>query len=161
MEKLNTNFPDLIFYNLDFNRNFTLTKEDLFSFNIKDKTDNNLYFLIVNGIDDENRWMIGIPFLKKYVLSFDYDNKRIGYYKNYGKENYVKDNGKKEEKNKIYNTDAFKIVIIILSSGIIFILGMLFNNYLKKSRKKRANELDDIFEYDAHEDQSNKIINDS
>ena len=33
---------------------------------------------------------------------------------------------------------------------------MAFNNYLKKSRKKRANELEDDYEYNSHDD---KIIN--
>ena len=37
--------------------------------------------------------------------------------------------------------------MIIIATGIIFVLGMIYNNYLKKTRKKRANELDDDFEY--------------
>ena len=166
MDKLNNQFPDLILYNSDFNKNFTLTKNDLFAFNTKDKNDNNLYFLIVNGIDDQNRWILGIPFLKKYILSFDYDNKRIGYYINYGKEKDEDKNGK-ENRISFFESTAFKIIMIIIAAGIIFVLGMIFSNYLKKTRKKRANELDDDnFEYESYDDKSRKderkniIIND-
>ena len=156
IEKLNKDFPDLIFYNFDFNRNFTLTKKELFAFNTKNESDTNLYFLIVSGIDKQNRWIFGIPFLKKYVLSFDYDKKRIGYYKNYGKEKEEDDGGKEiKEKNNFFSSNVFKIIIIVLSAGIIFVLGMIFNNFLKKSRKKRANELDDVFEYETYEDKNN------
>ena len=155
----------MILYNSDFNKNFTLTKNDLFAFNSKEENDKNLYFLIVNGIDDQNRWILGIPFLKKYILSFDYDNKRIGYYINYGKE---KDEDKNGKGNGIsfFESTAFKVIMIIIAAGIIFVLGMIFSNYLKKTRKKRANELDDNFEYEAYYDKNsndeekNKIIND-
>ena len=155
MEKLNNNFPDLILYNHDFNKNFSLTKFDLFAFNTNANSDTNLYFLIVNGIDKEKRWILGIPFLKKYVFSFDYDKKRIGHYANYGKDI---DNNNDDNENEVnfFSSLTFKILIIIISTGIVFILGMAFNNYLKKSRKKRANELDDDYEYDSHDD---KIIN--
>ena len=169
MDKLNNNFPELILYNNDFNKNFSLTKNDLFAFNAKNESDTYLYFLIVHGIDDENRWILGIPFLKKYIFSFDYDKKRIGYYINYGKEIEEDINDKGKEKNNFFKSDVFKVIIIILSAGIIFVMGMIFNNYLKKSRKKRANELDDVFEYNTYEDinnnndegQQNKIINES
>ena len=155
MEKLNNNFPDLILDNHDFNKNFSLTKLDLFAFNTFDNSDTNLYFLIVNGIDKEKRWILGIPFLKKYVFSFDYDKKRIGHYANYGKDidNNIDDN---ENDVNFFSSLTFKILIIIISTGIVFILGMAFNNYLKKSRKKRANELEDDYEYNSHDD---KIIN--
>ena len=155
MEKLNNNFPDLILDNHDFNKNFSLTKLDLFAFNTFDNSDTNLYFLIVNGIDKEKRWILGIPFLKKYIFSFDYDKKRIGHYVNYGKDidNNIDDN---ENDVNFFSSLTFKILIIIISTGIVFILGMAFNNYLKKSRKKRANELEDDYEYNSHDD---KIIN--
>ena len=159
MESLNTKFPDLILYYHDihdFNKNFSLTKNDLFAFN-NDDSDTNLYFLIVNGTDDQNNWIMGIPFLKKYVLSFDYDKKRIGYYINYGKDNYypknTDNNNVPEEEISFFSSDIFKILLIVISAAIIFILGMLFNNYLKKTRKKRANELDDDYEYGPQKDQ--------
>ena len=157
MEKLNSNFPDLILYNHDFNRNFSLSKSDLFTFNTINPSDTNLYFLIVNGIDKENRWILGIPFLKNYMFSFDYDKKRIGFYANYCKDSDNNNNNdEKIDRTNFFRSLTFKILIILISAGIIFLLGMLFNNYLKKSRKKRANELEDEYEYDAHADKSDK-----
>ena len=150
MDKLNNKFPDLIFYNRDFNRNFTLTKNDLFAYNTIDNSDTNLYFLIVDGIDDEERWILGIPFLKKYIISYDYDNKKIGYYENYGK--IIDD--EPIEKYNFFSSIAFKIIIIVICVGIVFGLGMLFQRYLKKDRKKRANELEDEYDYDSQKEKN-------
>ena len=120
--------------------------------------------MIVDGIDDEDRWILGIPFLKKYVISYDYDSKRIGFYKNYGK---IVDIIEPDDGINFFSNIAFKIIIIIICAGIIFGLGMLFQRYLKSSRKKRANELDDDYEYEARKDltddgkDENKNRNDS
>ena len=168
MDNLNTKFPDLIFYNRDINRNFILTKKDLFAYNTNDNSDNNLYFLIVDGIDDEERWIFGIPFLKKYVISYDFDNKKIGYYENYGKINDDEpdesdesdksdksdepdksDDKQKEDKN-FFKSLAFKIIMIVIGVIIVFVLGMIFQKFLKRNRKKRANELTDDYDYEAH-----------
>ena len=159
IDKLNNEFPDLILYNFGFNRNFTLTKSDLFAYNTNDISDSNLYFLIVDGIDDEDRWILGIPFLKKYVISYDYDNKRLGFYKNYGEGNEDGDDDDKQNKSNnndsnLYASVTFKVLIIILSVFVIFVLGMLFQRYLKKDRKKRANELDDEYDYTEHKEQT-------
>ena len=43
LDKLNDNFPDLILYNHELNKNFSLSKSDLFAFNTINPTDNNLY----------------------------------------------------------------------------------------------------------------------
>ena len=156
LDKLNDNFPDLILYNHELNKNFSLSKSDLFAFNTINPLDTNLYFLIVNGIDKENRWILGIPFLKNYIFSFDYDKKRIGYYANYGENDNNNNNDEKGGGIKFFKSLTFKILIILISAGIIFLLGMLFHNYLKKSRKKRANELEDEYEYDSHIDKKDK-----
>ena len=83
------NFPDLIFEHRDLEFNLTLTKNDLFAYNSFNKSDTNLYFLILKNLDGYTyySWVIGIPFLKKYRLSFDYEAKAIGFYKNGGKTN--------------------------------------------------------------------------
>ena len=166
MDNLNTKFPDLIFYNRDINKNFTLTKKDLFAYNTNDNSDNNLYFLIVDGIDDEERWILGIPFLKKYVISYDLDSKRIGYYENYGKIDNDESDDKQKEDENFFESIAFKIIIIIISVIIVFGLGMLFQKYLKKDRKKRANELNDDYYYEAHDEKNDnaeteRVINDA
>ena len=153
IEKLNNKFPNLILYNNDFNRNFTLTKSELFAYNTIDNSDTQLYFLILGGIDDENRWIMGIPFLKKYVLSYDYDKKRIGFYKNYENDNYDYDEDEnKDDDYNFFSSLAFKIIMIVIGGITLFLLGMFVNNLMKKSRKKRANELEDDYEYEAHKD---------
>ena len=106
-------------------------------------------------------WIIGIPFLKKYRLSFDYEKKRIGFYKNDGKiinNNINKD--KKEEKYNFFKSTIFKVILIVLFILIIFILGMLFQKYLQKPRKKKVNELDDNYIYEPYKDSINNNKND-
>ena len=102
--------------------------------------------------------------MKRYIFSFDYDKKRIGYYINYNKEK-ENINDENDKENNLFLNKFFKVVIIIISIIIIFVLGMIFNNLFKKPKKKRANELDDEFEYNTYEgindniDRHNKIIN--
>ena len=107
----------------------------------------------MGGIDNENRWIMGIPFLKKYVLSYDYDKKRIGFYKNYENDNYDYDEDEnKDDDYNFFSSLAFKIIMIVIGGITLFLLGMFVNNLMKKSRKKRANELEDDYEYEAHKD---------
>ena len=146
MENLNNNFPDIIFEHKTFNEFFTLTKNDLFAFNNFDNNDNNLYFLMVSG-NDYTEWLLGIPFLKKYVFSYDYDSKTVGYYADFGKE---KNND--ENDNNFLKSITFKVIIIILLVIVVFILGMFFQKNYKKKRKIKANELDDDFDYEPQKD---------
>ena len=155
MEYLNNNFPDLVFEHKEFGINFTLTKNDLFAYNIFNDSDTNLYFLILNNIGERFYipWSLGIPFLKKYRLSFNYDSKMIGYYKNDGK---IIDKNKNVENNNIFNSDFFKIFIIVILGIILFLLGMQMQKLLQKQRKKKANELDDNYDYEPYKDNNNK-----
>ena len=157
MNKLK-NFPDLIFEHRDLEFNFTLTKNDLFAYNSFNKSDTNLYFLILKNLDGQYtyyNWIIGIPFLKKFRLSFDYEAKRIGFYKKDGKIN-----GENKEKNNFFKSIYFKIIIVVILIIIIFTLGMVFQKILQKPRKKKANELDDNYEYESYkENANNNIIN--
>ena len=85
MEKINNNFPDLIFEHKDLEEKFIFTKNDLFIYNMCNKSDPYLYFLILfPRLKEEYHvmsWVMGIPFLKKYILSFNFEIKMIGYYK--------------------------------------------------------------------------------
>ena len=153
-------FPNLVFENKIFEFNFTFTKYDLFTYNSFNNSDTFLYFLIIKNWDIKYSyydWVIGIPFLKKYRLSFDYESKRIGFYKNEGKMFE-----EKQENSKFYQSIYFKIFIITILIFIIFILGMIFQKNLNKNRKKKANELDDDYEYNSYnenknDDNNNKI----
>lgn len=145
------NFPDLIFEHTEFEENFILKKNDLFAYNNFNVSDTNMYFLIMFGINDYYNWTLGIPFLKKYKLSFNYDKKKIGYLKNNDEIYFDND----EKKSYVI---IIKILIIVFLIVIIFILGMLYQEkIIKIPRKTKANELDDNYEYNNYE---KKIIND-
>ena len=153
MDYLNKSFPDLVFEHKELETNFTLTKNDLFAYSSFNDSDTNLYFLIINYVKKPPyyvTWSLGIPFLKKYRLSFNYDSKMIGFYKNDGKN--IEKNNKNEDDFNFFESNIFKIFIIIILVIIIFILGMLFQKYLHKTRKKKANELDDNYEYESYKD---------
>ena len=155
MDYLDKNFPDLIFEHKDLKEKFILTKKDLFAFNTNNDSDKNLYFLILSG-EDYLDWILGIPFLKNYVLSYNYDTKKIGYYEHFGKE---EPNKKDRDNPSFFKSITFKIIIVILLIIIIFCLGMFFQKYNRKSRKKKANELDDDFEYESHKDKIDNNVN--
>ena len=150
MEKLNS-FPDLVFEHKQLEVKFTLTKNDLFSFNYLDDSDTNLYFLII-GDDLYYEWVLGIPFLKKYRLSFNYDKKNIGYYKNDGK---IIDNKVEDNKSNFFGSIYFKLIIIVILVIIVLLFGMFIQKNLQKTRKKKANELDDNYEYESYKEKIN------
>ena len=155
MDYLNNNFPDLILENKkNVQENFTFTKKDLFAFNTNNDSDTNLYFLILSSGKPYEDWMLGIPFLKKYVFSYDYDKNKFIYLKNFGEEKKGNNEG-----NNFFSSITFKILLIILLIIIFFILGILFQKYIKKSRKKKANELDDDYEYESHHDKDDNNYN--
>ena len=160
MNYLNLKFPDLVFEHNILEENFILTKNDLFSFNTFNKSDNNLYFLIMFEKDNKYNWTLGIPFLKKYRLSFNYETKKIGYYKD--KENINQINENEDNKKISLGSIFIKIIIIVILICIIFILGMLFQKkIIKIPRKIKANELDDNYEYDSYKNMQNNDINNS
>lgn len=157
-------FPDLHFTLDYFETTFTLTKNDLFTYNKEDKSDKNIYFLVVFQQSREYhnpeapilvhnpRWKLGIPFLKKYKFFFDMGQRLIGYSPE------IKINNENIHKNLATNSIHFMklgtfFIIIVLS----FFAGVLF---LKKTikinkRKKRINELKE--ENSKEIDESNDV----
>ena len=74
---------------------------------------------------------------------------------------------KKEEKSFIYNNIWFWIGISIVVIGIIIATVFISKKYFEnKNRRKRANELDDGFDYDDNKEkkiadnEKNLLIND-
>ena len=175
-EAYKNSFPNLTFFHRDFNKSFILTKEDLFTKNIENQTDKNIYFLVIfsNLKDDFNpynpskntiqRWKLGIPFFKKYQLYFNSDSKTISYI--YEEDEKISDEEKKEN-NETHNKGSIilLIVLIVIFTIVVFVLGMLFHkNIIKLPRKKKANELDDEFEYksmkkDVEKEKEKAILN--
>ena len=139
-------FPNLNLVSKDLDFVFELNYTDLF----KEK-DEKYYFLIVfDEYYDKNTWVFGNIFFRKYQLIFDTDSKMIGFYDT--------NLEKKEEKNneKTNLSIWFWIGIIILACLCFTGLGLyLGRNYFAKIiKKKRANELDEDYEYSN----ANKII---
>ena len=109
-----------------------------------------------------SRWDFGTPFLRKYFLTFDYDNKYIGFYNNNITMQNINSNPNDINKNNNSKNKYFVIIIlVILIIIIIFIcicicIFIVRKHYVKK-RKICANELiDDNFYYlDINEKSSN------
>ena len=155
MKHLNEKFPDLIFEHKELEEQFILKGKDLFTYNIYNKSDTYVYFAILfPQVELKDRghpmsWIIGIPFFKKYTLSFNYDNKMIGYLK---KKTPMKTN------TFLYKKELVVIIVFVFSIILAFIFGMYTHKKInRKPRKSKANELDDSCEY--VENDGGKLIN--
>ena len=144
-------FPVLKFCLNEFNTCFDFGYQDLF----REKNDK-LYFLIYfNKNKISNRFILGQIFLKKYLITFNFDNKMIGFYnKNIKSEN---------EKNIVkyyYEHDIVFICIIIIGFIIFFIAGFFLGKIIfDKSRRKNANELEDEYDYQSQDKKEEKKEN--
>ena len=143
-----SNFPKLSFTHKVLDFVFELTYNDLF-IELNDK----ILFLVIYNTYGQDFWSVGRLFMKKYPFIFDYDKKTISFVNIY---NINKsDKIKKEENNKNTKNSYLKFCIVCIIILIGIIIGILIGRLLlQKNRKKRANELDDNFEY-----VDNKIIN--
>ena len=123
-----TNFKNLSFELKEINTTFIFTYKDLFQ-KIKNK-----YVFLIYFNEYGRGWEFGKPFFKRYNIIFDQDKKIIGIHR---KINY---------KNENNYSSTFIIIILILI--ILYLLGYIINYLLnKKSKKIRANELEDDYEY--------------
>ena len=143
-------FPKLKFYNREMNLNLTMDYNNLFVEN-----ENKIYFLIIfpiYGLEVEY-WLMGKPFIKKYKLFLDNDKKSIGFYLN-----YKEINEEEEEKNSNKNSNVYIVIIIILIVVLIASLISILYYFLviKKSRRIRANELDDNVDYTPYNNDKEK-----
>ena len=136
LEKTNNlkNLPSLTFQINQINLNLTFTPNDLFRIEGDD-----IYFMVAHHTNKERQNILGLLFLKKYPVIFDDDSKlmkimRITY-----------DN----EDNKGTKGKFILIVFLnIILSGIIFgFIGLKYGKKIYQIRKKKANELDDNYDY--------------
>ena len=98
--------------------------------------------------DNQNNWIFGIPFLKKYLLTYDYDHKVIGFYKQ----------SNKLFKNKDYKFNSIKIILFFIVVLIFGFAGFFISKYtFGYNRKKRLNELQENYEYNEKYIEKNKI----
>ena len=109
---------------------------------------NNYYFMMYFPTGDSyDYFRLSKLFFKKNIITFNFDNKMIGYYKN--KE--ANSNGKQNENNS--DGDYYYLIpwiIIVVLVIIVFSLGFYIIYYkLCKNRVKRANELKDDYTYEG------------
>ena len=149
-------FPKLSFFNSEIDMNFTLSPEELFY-----EYENKIYFLVIFPIYGiaVDYWLMGKIFVKKYNLFLDKDKRIIGLYKNYTK---IEEEKELEITNNA-NYTGYIVAIVIL--GLVLITTIISFLYyflvIKKSRRIRANELDDNIDYIAqekNEEENNKFI---
>ena len=172
--KLDT-FPNVYFFVFDFNYNFELTKDDVFT-----EVNNVLYFMIIYQKPIFNNpelvfWDLGLPFLIKYQFVHNYEKKTVGFYipekeeENDKEKEQEKEKEKEKEKNNINkdetpNTQDLKKakdektnLIIYITLGFVagiclLIAAFCLGKYMYQQRKVKANELDDNFDYIASKD---------
>ena len=125
-------FPSFKFFNREFRANLTLDYNDLFY-----EYENLNYSLICSGKDDKYLWVLGKPFLKKFQFVFDPDNKLIAYYQH--------------DEKFIFNKNIIYSIITIVMIIIIIFLILFIKYMIKKKRKIRVNEIEEIYEYKTHE----------
>ena len=82
----------------------------------------------------ESGWEMGYPFTKKYLFSYNYDNKMVYFYNKI--EN--KEETKKTSNKYLIINIVIIIGLIIIASAIGFVIGMFFKN----KKKSIAQELE-------------------
>ena len=131
-------FPKINFVKYNINFNITFEGEELFYYK------NNKYFCkIYCKYSNYRKFDIGRILLKKYLIAFNADKKQIYFYKNSLEKN-------EEVKEKSSIIEKYEVVIIISFVAlivIIYVLGFLTGKYIYQGRKKKANELEDNYDY--------------
>ena len=129
------------------NMTFVLEPKDLFY-----EYNNILYFLIIYkpdyyAGDQDVYWIIGNTFLQKYLLTFNTKERLIYFYKKKIHQIKSDENNNGNENN---NNAKYIIIIAVISVLLIVCIAILIVYITKKvPRKKKANELDDEFDYQA------------
>jgi len=142
ISKIKKNFPGFNFKSHQLDFNFELVADDLF---VEEK--NFVYCIMFFDSSPGDMWIMGRPFLQKYQFIFNPDNKYINFYSNLDTINNDNTESNDSNTNSIY---IILFAVISVSLIIILILGYLaykFYFQLKFLKKKRANELDDDYDY--------------
>lgn len=111
-------------------------------------------FLIVN-FEEIYDWLLGRIFFIKYLFYFNHDKNTINFYhpKEKGKNETESSSQKEQEEENNNNNNNYLMLIVFLACLLVIcavIIGFLVYKYYKnKRKKKRANELNDDFDYIA------------
>ena len=149
-------FPNLYMFNSDLNHVFEMNGEELFN-----ELNNKIYFKIIFPIKiEDNKWIMGKIFLRKYPTIFSPSNRLIGFYihKNGG---MISGNLEEEDESIINNTNkstknaSFYILIVIIAL-VFTCCGLFIGRKLFFLRRKKINELiDDFYQYDSKQNKEN------
>ena len=145
-EELRTKFPKLYFEHKNFLYTFELNFDDLF----KSKGDK-IYFLVFFETSVNPYWEMGLPFMKKYVFNYNYDNKIISFYNNNFKET--------NEKNKNSNIKIGNIILILIFSILVCVLGFILGKKIRKKKRLTAEELELNFSLGSQENNNMESFN--
>lgn len=154
INKIKSILPGYNFLSRDLVYNFTLDVDDLFL-----EKDDKIYCLLYFNNDKylDKTWVMGKPFLRKYQFSFNIESKQFSFY------------SQEIEKDTNYSKGGGKVkvnILIIVIIGTILLVSvacfLLFKFYLYDIfiRKRRANELDDDFDYIEKSEVNNNNLND-
>ena len=146
-------FPTIYFKHIEMNYIFELNYNDLFSF----EPDGYVYFLIIFDLTRDGI-KFGKPFLKKYPLTVDNDQKTVTLYisNEENNEENIDDDSEINRTNKINKLLIILIIVSILFFGLLGLFIYFLYKYLSSRKmKKRANELDEDFEYMAKDNNIN------
>ena len=145
------NFPKLNFEFKEQNILLSLTFNDLFQ-----EIDEKYLFLVVfpeNYYNVQHSfWYLGLPFYKAYQLVFNYDSKTIGLYLSNKKDEEINQDDKNKTNSMINeekgSSRSIKRTILEILFGICLVIVAYFiGKKINEQRKKRANELQDDYDY--------------
>ena len=142
-------FPKIKFVKYSSFFNVTFDGEELFYYK------GNKYFCkIYCKFNSYKMFVVGRILLKKYLTVFNADKKQIYFYNKIPEE-------KIEENNKSF-FDKYKIVIIIIAFIVLILIiysfGILTGKCIYKKRKKKANELDDNYDYKTDKENNGESL---
>ena len=146
------NFPTLYFENIEANYILELTYKDLFEIKGDKK-----YFLITFDTKNVVPWKFGKIFLQKYFFNFDAENKIIEYYKLNSNNNNKREGNEINSENKILHSTISVMIFVLVIMFSLILYFVIYKCKYENIRKKRANELDDDFDY--AEKRNEKVIN--
>ena len=156
-EIIENQFPPLYFKMDKFNETFELNYKDLFR-----EKNGYLYFLVVFSKTHQTFFEIGKIFLKKYTFTFNQNSKYIGYYIN-SKNPNPSDTTMPEEssepsskKDESFVSSKYFYIVLAVSILVVGIIGFVIGKVVyDKIRKRRRNELEDLYEYQPQDDNNN------
>ena len=131
--------PSLVFQLKKYNLNITFTSNDLFRIE-----GNDIFFMVAQNSFKDDDCTMGSILLKKYPSIFDVDSKLIKIMKIQIEE--------KSNENNIGKIVGIIFLCIILSGLIFGFIGLIYGKKIYQARKKKANELDDDFDYKGQND---------